>query len=153
MQKLTELGVSDFELLNMTRCVVKGNEKDGLKKQERLNRIAREAVKQCRRGTVPVVGTPMSLKQAAKKMSACDLLLVPWEEAEGLTLAKAYEAYPDAKNIGIVIGPEGGISPEEIEVMKGYGAKPVTLGPRILRAETAAIASAAMVMTLWGDCK
>ncbi|MCQ2436948.1 MAG: RsmE family RNA methyltransferase, partial [Clostridia bacterium] len=78
VQKLTELGVSDFELLNMTRCVVKGNEKDGLKKQERLNRIARAAGKQRRRGTVPVVGTPVSPKQAARELNIRKFFSESW---------------------------------------------------------------------------
>ncbi len=84
-------------------------------------------------------------------MEGHDLLLVPWEEASGRRLRDAWSEVPEAKDIGIVIGPEGGISEREIEALTHIGAKTVTLGPRILRTETAAIATAALVMQLWGD--
>ena len=78
-------------------------------------------------------------------------MLVPWEDARGTTLGGVHEARPGETDIGLLIGPEGGISAEEIEGAARSDAVPVTLGPRILRAETAAIASAAVVMALWGD--
>jgi len=61
------------------------------------------------------------------------------------------ERFPDVRDIGIVIGPEGGISPAEVEAMAAAGGRTVTLGPRILRTETAAVVAAALAMGLWGD--
>lgn len=151
VQKLTELGASGVVPVKMERCVVKSDAKDGKKRQERLQRIACEAVKQCRRACEPEVSEPMTWKQCFAKMKEHDLVLVPWEDAEGYNMKRAFADAGDAKNIGIVIGPEGGMSAAEVDALVEQGAKIVTLGPRILRAETAAVASVTMAMTLWGD--
>ena len=150
-QKLTELGAARLVPVKMERCVVKLNDKDAQKKQERLQKIAREAAKQCKRGGCLEVAAPQSWKQLRDQMTAHDLLLVPWEDARGFGLKAAREAYPEARNIGIVIGPEGGMSESEVRALEELGAKQITLGPRILRTETAAIAAATMAMLLWGD--
>ena len=150
-QKLTELGAACLVPVKMERCVVKLDEKDGRKRRERLQKIAREAAKQCKRGGCPEVLPPMTWKQLLPRMQAHDLLLVPWEDARGFGLNAAREAFPDAKDIGIVIGPEGGMSEAEIHALEELGAKQITLGPRILRTETAAITAVAMAMLLWGD--
>ena len=151
VQKLTELGAARLVPVKMERCVVKLNDKDAQKKQERLQKIAREAAKQCKRGGCLEVAAPQTWKQLRDAMSAHDLLLVPWEDAQGFGLKAAHEAFPEAKDIGIVIGPEGGMSEAEVRALEELGAKQITLGPRILRTETAAIAAATMAMLLWGD--
>lgn len=151
VQKLTELGAARLVPVKMERCVVKLNDKDAQKKQERLQKIAREAAKQCKRGGCLEVAAPQTWKQLRESMAAHDLLLVPWEDARGFGLKAAREAYPEARNIGIVIGPEGGMSENEVRALEELGAKQITLGPRILRTETAAIAAATMAMLLWGD--
>ena len=150
-QKLTELGAAKLVPVKMERCVVKLNDKDAQKKQERLQKIAREAAKQCKRGGCLEVASTQSWKQLRDSVSAHDLLLVPWEDAQGFGLKAAHEAFPEARNIGIVIGPEGGMSEAEVRALEELGAKQITLGPRILRTETAAIAAATMAMLLWGD--
>lgn len=151
VQKLTELGAARLVPVKMERCVVKLNDKDAQKKQERLQKIAREAAKQCKRGGCLEVAAPQTWKQLRDQMAAHDLLLVPWEDAQGFGLKAAREAFPEAKDIGIVIGPEGGMSETEVRALEELGAKQITLGPRILRTETAAIAAATMAMLLWGD--
>lgn len=151
VQKLTELGAARLVPVKMERCVVKLNDKDAQKKQERLQKIAREAAKQCKRGGCLEVAAPQTWKQLRESMAAHDLLLVPWEDARGFGLKAAREAFPEARNIGIVIGPEGGMSENEVRALEELGAKQITLGPRILRTETAAIAAATMAMLLWGD--
>ena len=150
-QKLTELGVYRLIPVKMERCVVKLDEKDGKKRRERLQKIAREAAKQCKRGGCLDVAEPQTWKQLAPDMKKHDLLLVPWEDAAGYGLQAAHREFPEAKDIGIVIGPEGGMSEAEVCALEELGAKQVTLGPRILRTETAAIAAATMAMLLWGD--
>ena len=150
-QKLTEVGAATLAPVKMGRCVVKLDAKDGQKRRERLERIAREAAKQSNRGRAPAVEAPLSWPQALDAMKAHDLVLVPWEEAGGFRLKDAFAEAPGAKDIGLVIGPEGGMSGEEVDAMLRLGAKAVTLGPRILRTETAAVVSAALVMQLWGD--
>ena len=150
-QKLTELGAAALVPVKMERCVVKLDDKDGKKRQERLSKIAREAAKQCKRGGCLEVQAPQTFKQLQKSMQEHDLLLVPWEDAAGYGLSAAHGDFPDAKNIGIVIGPEGGMSENEVAALEEIGARQITLGPRILRTETAAIASCALAMLLWGD--
>jgi len=150
-QKITELGACALVPVKMERCVVKLDAKDAAKRRERLEKIAHEATKQCGRAAMPEIMEAMTWKQALARMQECDLVIVPWEEARDVNMKKMFGEYPEAKNIGIVIGPEGGMSPAEIEAMMNVGAKPITLGPRILRAETAAVVSVGMAMTLWGD--
>ena len=151
VQKLTELGAARLVPVKMERSVVKLNDRDGQKKQERLQKIAREAAKQCKRGGCLEVTAPQTWKQLRESMAAHDLLLVPWEDARGFGLKAARAAFPEAKDVGIVIGPEGGMSENEVRALEELGAKQITLGPRILRTETAAIATATMAMLLWGD--
>ena len=150
-QKLTELGAAALTPVRMARCVVKLDGKDGEKRRERLDKIAREAAKQCGRGRPLGVAAPMDWPGALRAMARHDLLLIPWEAAAGTRIRDVYAQSPDARDIGIVIGPEGGITPDEVEAMAAAGGRCVTLGPRILRTETAAVVSAALAMQLWGD--
>ena len=142
-QKLTELGAARLAPVKM--------ERDGERKRERLQKIAREAAKQCKRGRALEVAPPRMWGQLEAEMKGHDLLLVPWEEASGRGLRAAREEFPAARDIGIVIGPEGGMSAAEVDALTALGAVPVTLGPRILRTETAAITACALTMLLWGD--
>ena len=150
-QKLTELGAAALIPVRMSRCVVKLDAKDGEKRRERLEKIAREAAKQCGRARPLQPSVPMDWREALLAMARHDALLIPWEEASGARLKDAFEANRDARDIGVVIGPEGGMSKDEVEAMIAAGGRCVTLGPRILRAETAAVVAAALTMQLWGD--
>lgn len=150
-QKLTELGAARLVPVKMERCVVKLDAKDGEKRRERLERIAREAAKQCGRALAPAVAAPMPWAEALLDMAGRELLLVPWEEAGGLRMKDAFAERPGAQDIGIVIGPEGGMTGAEVAAMAGIGARTITLGRRILRTETASVVSAALAMQLWGD--
>ncbi len=150
-QKLTELGAARLAPVKMERCVVKLDGRDGEKRRERLQKIAREAAKQCGRGQPLEAVAPMNWREALEAMKAHDALLIPWEDARGTGMKDVFAELPDAKDIGIVIGPEGGMSPEEVDAMLQLGGRTVTLGPRILRTETAAVVTAALAMQLWGD--
>ncbi len=151
VQKLTELGAAALTPVRMERCVVKLDAKDGEKRRERLMKIAREAAKQCGRGRCTRVDAPLDWRAALSAMARHELLLIPWEEADGRRMRDAFQAAPDARDVGVVIGPEGGMTEAEVEAMRAAGGLAVTLGPRILRAETAAVVSAALAMQLWGD--
>lgn len=151
VQKLTELGASAVVPVKMERSVVRSDAKDGEKRRERLDKIAREAAKQCRRALAPEISAPLTWKQTLARMAGHELILVPWEDARENTLHEARVRAPEAKDIALVIGPEGGMTPDEIAALKAVGAQPITLGRRILRAETAAVAAAAVTMALWGD--
>lgn len=148
VQKATELGAVRIVPVNMARSVARAEGKDAARKQERWQRIAMEAAKQCARARVPEVARPMSFAEAIADMRARELMLMPYELHRGRGL-NAFA--PGARDVGILIGPEGGIAPEEAARAQEAGAQPVTLGPRILRTETAAIAALAMVMLRLGD--
>jgi len=151
VQKITELGAVRLVPVKMDRCVVKLDAKDAQKRRDRLEKIAHEATKQCKRAVMPKIMEAMTWKQVIGDMARCDLVIVPWEETRSVRMKDVFRDHPDAKRIGIVIGPEGGMADSEIEDMRAAGVIPVTLGPRILRAETAAVVSVAMAQTLWGD--
>ena len=146
VQKCTEAGVYAVMPAEMPRCVVRLNGKDGAKKAERWQKIAAEAAKQSGRARVPAVSAPAPLEKVLSAMPKDALLLVPWEEEKAFPLRRAAAEHPDAKDIFLVIGPEGGMGEEEIAFLKSKGAVPVTMGPRIFRTETAAVA--AMLLTL-----
>ena len=111
---------------------------------EEKRKIAREAAKQCRRALPMEITEPMPWQKAVLDMRKRRLLVAPWEEA---TAGHLTDLAPCA-DIGLLIGPEGGISAREIEEC---GAKTVTLGARILRTETAALAATAIIMAIMGE--
>lgn len=151
VQKATELGAAAIVPVKMERSVVKCDAKDGAKRRERLEKIAHEATKQCRRACMPIITEPATWKQAFVRMKAHDLVLVPWEDARGVRVCDAIAQRPQARDIGLVIGPEGGMSEAEVGALRELGATAVTLGPRILRAETAAVAAVTLTMAFCGD--
>ena len=149
LQKCTELGVHAVQPVLFSRCV-RDPLKSGDKWLLRLRRIAREAAKQCGRGQVPMVGQPKSFAEMMERLAGHRLVLIPWEEAAGAHIRDVLRDHP-AREIALVIGPEGGITPEEIGRLTALGAKTVTLGPRVLRTETAGMAALAAILTLTGD--
>ena len=150
IQHGTELGVCGFVPVASSRAVVKLEPKKAVERVERWQRIAREAAEQSRRGAVPAVAEVVSWKQAAARCRDYDLALVPWEEG-GEPLKTVLEAHPGAKTVAVFIGPEGGLSPDEVALAREHGARAVTLGPRILRTETAGLAAAAAILYALGD--
>ena len=154
VQKATELGVQAIRPVAMERCVVRLEGKDAGKKIERWQKIAREAVKQCARVSVPEVLEPRKLTQLEEELAQLDLLIVPWEDARDGSIRQALAPFEglDALRVGILIGPEGGISGQEAHwLAENAGAKLVTLGPRILRTETAGLCALTMVMAYRGE--
>lgn len=151
VQKLTELGAARVVPVKMDRCVVKFDARDGEKRRARLEKIAREAAKQCRRARAPQIEAPRSWREIEEDLRAHELLLVPWEDEHALGLKQARDQNERVRDLGVVIGPEGGMGGDEVEYLRKLGAQTVTLGPRILRTETAAVAACALSMLLWGD--
>lgn len=148
IQKTTELGVSTVVPVITERTVVKFDEKDINKKVERWNKIAQEAGKQSGRQKIPVVEKPIKLKNLIENISKYDILLLPYECEKEMTLKSALRNLKEkCKNVAIFIGPEGGFSEEEVDMLTNLdNVRKVTLGPRILRTETAGIATVAMVL-------
>ncbi len=151
VQKCTELGVDAIQPVRMTRCVPEP-ERNPEKNLARLNRVAREAAKQCCRGAIPEVCPTQPLKALESVLSSFDVLLVPWEDAGSRSHRIADVITPGFEGAAaVVIGPEGGMTVEEVDFLRACGGVPVTLGPRILRTETAGMAALTAVLTCSGD--
>ena len=151
VQKAVELGAAAVVPVSMSRCVVQLNQKDGAKKQERWQRIAREACKQSGRCLQMPVEAPISFKELLRRLPGHSAAIVPWEDARGYSLPRLREELPDLRELAVVIGPEGGMSEDEVSQMHSAGCRPVTLGPRILRTETAGLAALSALFCLYGD--
>ncbi len=151
VQKSVELGACAVVPVAMSRCVVQLDAKDGRKKQERWQKIAREACKQSGRCEMMQVSEPISFKQLLAHLPEHGAAIVPWEDASGYSLARFHQEHPDVTDLAIVIGPEGGMSEEEIARMKDASCRSVTLGPRILRTETAGLCAMSALFCLYGD--
>ena len=151
VQKSVELGACAVVPVAMSRCVVQLDQKDGRKKQERWQKIAREACKQSGRCEMMQVSEPISFKQLLAKLPQHQAAIVPWEDARGYSLAKFHHEHPEITDLAIVIGPEGGMSEDEIARMKEANCRSVTLGPRILRTETAGLCAMSALFCLYGD--
>jgi 16S rRNA (uracil1498-N3)-methyltransferase len=142
LEKGTELGVARFVPLTTGRAVVRSEA--GGARFERWRRIIVEATEQCGRCVVPELSAPASLDETLA--SAEGLVLLPYEGESALGLRTALRAAKNVREVSILIGPEGGFAEEEVARAADAGAKPVSLGRRILRSETAGIAAVAAVM-------
>ena len=151
IQKGVELGVTSVVPVYTERTVVKlESRKDEERKTERWQRIAFEASKQCNRGIVPKIGMPVAFKKALELSAADHLRIIPYEK-EAVHRLKSCIPANNIEKAAIFIGPEGGFSDKEIETAEALGVLPVTLGPRILRTETAGMAVLAIIMYEIGD--
>jgi 16S rRNA (uracil1498-N3)-methyltransferase len=150
LQKGTELGAHDFILFGGRRSVarVREGQQDG--KLERWNRITTEASRQSRRRTIPRVSWFKSAREVAEA-SQQSLRLLLWEDEAVRSLKKVINHKTTPDSVIVVIGPEGGFDPEEIQIFTGHGFIPVTLGQNILRTETAAIAITAILSHHWSE--
>ncbi|WP_425538248.1 RsmE family RNA methyltransferase [Microaceticoccus formicicus] len=145
IQKAVELGIREIYPINTLRTIVKLDDKRKEKRIQRFNAIAKEASKQSRRDDIPVVNDIIDLKDIDEEN-----LLVAYENEEKNTLKKYLEENKP-KRIGLVIGPEGGFDPSEIEYLLDKKAAIISLGPRILRTETAAIVLTSIIQYELGD--
>lgn len=143
IEKGTEIGVLDIYPVQMERTIVKIKDQD--KKLQRWQKIAEVASKQSKRDIVPKINNLISFQNIESIVSYYDILLVAYEEESNFTLKDILEEYKKETTsadwkVGILIGPEGGISAKEIEYLKQFGqTRVVSLGKRILRTETAGI--------------
>ena len=147
IQKTVELGVAGIIPVEMSRCVMKLDEKKKKTRRERWQSIAESAAKQSKRNVIPEVSDVMTYKQAIGKAAEMDLFLVPYENERGM--AETREALLRIKagmSVGILVGPEGGFEEKEIELAREAGAAVISLGKRILRAETAAVTAVGLGM-------
>lgn len=146
IQKGVELGVSRIVPVVTSRSIAKCSDRDQ-KKVARWQKIANEAAGQSGRGILPTVEAPIPFKQAAQRMATEKTVV--FYECGGKPLTALVPEFTDT--LSIFIGPEGGIAPEELQTLTENGAKVATLGPRILRCETAPLAALAAIFTLSGN--
>lgn len=146
VQKNTELGVREIVPVFMKRCVVTDNGKFA-KKIDRWQKVAAESVKQCRRGMIPGVRTPLSTAEMIDEFQEYDIVLFPYENEEGTSIKEVLRSCGgQVKKAAVIIGPEGGFSDEEASRIVEAGGMSVSLGKTILRTETAGMAASAMIM-------
>ena len=147
LQKSVELGITSVIPVEMKRSVVKIEPKKKEAKQTRWQAIAESAAKQSKRNRIPTVLPATGFKEACALAKELDVILVPYENKEGMAATKtALQTIKAGMKVGIFIGPEGGFEEGEIEALTALNAHIISLGSRILRTETAAITATSMVM-------
>jgi 16S rRNA (uracil1498-N3)-methyltransferase len=145
LQKLTEVGVDEIILVQTKRTVVKVDDKKEDKKLERWERIIYEAAKQSKRGKIPTLRGVLTFKEALADMKENDFNIAPYENEKTKSIKQAIKGV-NINNIGIFVGPEGGFEETEIEAIEDIGGQSVSLGPRILRTETASLVASSIVL-------
>jgi 16S rRNA (uracil1498-N3)-methyltransferase len=147
VQKGTELGVSRLVPWQAERSVVRLEPDRAEERARRWRRIAEEAARQCGRSDVPEVAVPGTLAQALAAPAGYER--IAFHAGAGAPLAEAIR--PGAAGFLAVLGPEGGLTDREVRLCLDAGCRLASLGPRVLRAETAAVAAAALIQHLAGD--
>ena len=155
IQKCVELGVNQITPVEMKRCIAKIEDKAKNKKIERWQKISEVAAKQCGRDKLPKINNVINVKNICNIICKYDIVLLAYENEQINTLKNEIQKLKNIENkeikIGIIIGPEGGIEKEEVDLLKESGAKIITLGERILRTETVAFVLTSIIMYELGD--
>ncbi|MBS6194767.1 MAG: 16S rRNA (uracil(1498)-N(3))-methyltransferase [Clostridiales bacterium] len=147
IQKAVELGVYEIIPVETKRAVVKLDGKKEAAKIKRWQGISESAAKQSKRMLIPQVHPVMKFSQALEYAEMLDVRLIPYELAEDMAHTREIiEKIQPGQSIGIFIGPEGGFAPEEVELALEHQVRPVTLGKRILRTETAGLTMLSILM-------
>ncbi|MBF0118621.1 MAG: 16S rRNA (uracil(1498)-N(3))-methyltransferase [Desulfobacterales bacterium] len=150
IRQLTELGITEWLPFVAKRSVPKPTCSSSKNRLERWQKITIEALKQCDRNNLPTVSDIISFDNVLEHSLEYDLKIIFWEQE----IQSLYSMISDIKKVDkiiIIMGPEGGFSIEEIELAKEHGFIVGSLGPRILRAETATIAACSIIQYLFGD--
>lgn len=152
VRQAVELGVSTLIPVITGRSVPRWSAVQETRRLERWRAIARSAAAQCRRCRLPAVKAVIDFQRALAEIKAAPVALVPWEEEKDTGIAGiCSRPSPQNRSVLVFIGPEGGLSSEEAAALSTAGAFKVHLGPRILRVETAAAVTLALVQAAWGD--
>ena len=137
IQKAVELGASRILPFESSRCIKRPKAEKIDKQLARLAKIAEEAAKQCGRARIPTVMAPVGYREMLKIASECELTLFCYEAEDEFSVKNVLKAHARPVSCAVIVGSEGGFSPEEAELAKASGAVTVSLGRRILRCETA----------------
>ncbi len=150
VEKATELGVEAIRTVVAERSVVRLSVEKGRQRVERWKRVAQAAAKQSRRTTIPDISDPVPFAEFLSEADSFDTVLVPWEEASatgpGIGEALDEMGVTSGSRVAVVIGPEGGLTSEEVYALEAAGARAVTLGRTVLRSETAGIVAVALCL-------
>jgi len=150
VQKSVELGVKRIVPVITERTIVRiSSSRDVQNKLTRWQRVSLEAAKQCNRGTIPQVDAPVDFDKALKMAEDAELGLIPYEGESRARLGEQLKR--GICSVAVMIGPEGGFSEKEVHKATEAGIRPVTLGPRILRTETAGIVVLSIIGHELGD--
>jgi 16S rRNA (uracil1498-N3)-methyltransferase len=151
VRKATELGVHSVAALRTQRCVGRLAKESERNRTQRWQRIAEEASKQCGRSKVPEIhSTALSIEEFCQQSVDCDLKLVFWE-GEQKTRLQDVETKGSVASIAFLAGPEGGWAAEEIDFLIQHGFQTVTLGPRLLKADSVSLVILSLLQHRWGD--
>ena len=153
IQKTVELGITEIIPVEMKRTVVQFGDRDKQNKIDRWKKIALEAAKQSKRGIIPAVHSPLNFDQALEHSKKNQLNIMPYENENKKGFRAVMESLNkyNIDNIGIWIGPEGGLDEEEVAKAINNKIHLITLGPRILRTETAGFTTLSLIMYELGD--
>ena len=147
IQKSVEAGVFAIQPLFSERCEVKLQDSRAEKRQQHWQQVAISAAEQCGRGVVPVVYPPMELNEWIANCNEMLKLTLHHHSAKPI---RQYEK-PANNQVALLIGPEGGLTEKEVQLSEKSGFNAITLGPRVLRTETAPIVALSVINALWGD--
>jgi 16S rRNA (uracil1498-N3)-methyltransferase len=150
VQKCVELGVSRIVPVECTRSIAKIADKAD-KKIARWQSISESAAKQSGRGIIPAIGDVLSFSDAVQQMKEHDLALMPYELENESSISEIIKKHGKINTLAIFIGPEGGISDEEINLAKAHDITTVSLGKRILRCETAGFSALTLALAFLGE--
>jgi len=154
VQKASELGAVRIVPLVTERTVVEIASEKGERRRERWQRIALEAAKQSQRARIPEVDTPTDMESFLNSIPRDILCIIPWEGETAVGIKEILKLEKEKREMAgaaLIIGPEGGFSKEEVDRARRAGAVPVSMGPRILRSETAGIVALGILMYELGD--
>jgi 16S rRNA (uracil1498-N3)-methyltransferase len=145
VEKCTEIGVSRLVPVLTDRAIARPDEARSERRVERLRRVARSSAAQAQRSSVPLVEGAIGFEAVVGHVSAFDRFLVAWEDEKGRAIAEALSTATMGSRVAVLVGPEGGLAPAEVRALAEAGAVTVSLGPTILRAETATMVATALV--------
>lgn len=151
VRHLTELGITEWVPLRCERAVAVPTDQKATKRIQRWETISREALKQCRRSVLPRIGPPAPIDEVIEQAPEFDLKIAFWENAA--LSSKELDACKNkpVRKIAVMVGPEGGFTEKEMERLQQAGFTPYLMGPRILRAETGAMAACTLLQHIFGD--
>jgi len=152
IQKITELGISSIHLFSSQRTVIRLKPDHLENKMGHWMEIMKSASKQCGRAILPEVNPPLPFGELIKSVpDKKTLKLLLWENEDKTDLKKLLRSMSPLPRIFVIIGPEGGFTPNEINLAREAGFQTISLGNRILRAETAAMSLVSIIQYEWGD--